>query len=187
MREAIEVLRGNLAGDFAELCIELAAQMIVVGGLTDDLDEARNRAIAAIQSGEALEKFRAVVKAQGGDSSMLDFSLGLEPGRWTPYTKYSSIIRSNSSGYVFSIQTDEIGRIVMDLGGGRKRLADPIDYAVGLYIHAKLGDQIKPGDPLVTMYFNDQAKGEEMTARILKAYEICAEAPTLEPLIKEII
>jgi pyrimidine-nucleoside phosphorylase len=179
--EAVEVLRGNLAGDFAELSIELAAQMLIVGGLTDDLNEARNRCAKVIQSGAALQKFKDVVAAQGGDSSWLDF------GEWTPYAKYDWVIQSTSSGFVSHIQTDEIGRIVMDWGGGRQKLEDPIDYAVGLYIHAKLGDRVNLGDPFVTAYFNDKEKLESMTARILNAYEISDNPPQLEPLIKEVI
>jgi pyrimidine-nucleoside phosphorylase len=183
--EAIEVLRGDLNGDFAELCIELATQMIVVGGFTHDLKEARNRAIAAIQSGAALQKFKDVVAAQGGDLAMIDFALG--SGEWTPYTKRNSIVFADCEGFVSHIQTDEIGRIVMDWGGGRSRLEDPIDYGVGLYIHAKLGDRVKVGDPLVTAYFNDETKLEEMTVRLQVAYQISEKAPTIEPLIKEIL
>ncbi|MFN7930450.1 MAG: thymidine phosphorylase [Blastocatellia bacterium] len=183
--EAVEVLRGKLDGDFAELCIELAAQMLVVGGLTDDVAIARQRALAALQSGAAWQKARDVIVAQGGDLS--GFSSLLASNEWTPATKFNDVVLSTASGYVSCIQTDEIGRIVMDWGGGRKRLEDPIDYAVGLFIHAKLGDFVKVGEPLVKMYFNDQTKLEEMTRRVLAAYEIRAEAPTIDPLIKEII
>jgi pyrimidine-nucleoside phosphorylase len=183
--EAIEVLNGKLDGDFAELSIELAAQMIVVGGLTDDLQDARNRCVEAIQSGAALQKFKDVVAAQDGDLSWVDFVLG--PGEWTPYAKYDWVTQSTSSGFVSHIQTDEIGRIVMEWGGGRQRLEDPIDYAVGLQIHAKLGDRVNIGDPLVTAYFNDKTKRAEMAARILNAYEISDNPPQLEPLIKEVI
>ncbi len=183
--EALDVLRGKLDGDFAELSLALAAHMLVVGGLTDDLDEARNRAVATIQSGAALQKFKDVVTAQGGDSSMLDF--WLSAGDWTPFTKYNSIVLADRAGFVFHLQTDEIGRIVMDWGGGRKRLEDSIDYSVGLQLHAKLGDRVAIGSPLVTMYFSDETRREEMTARLRAAYEIQAEAPTMEPLIKEVI
>ncbi len=178
--EAVEVLRGNLEGDFAELCIELAAQMIVVGGLTKDMEEARNRSIAAIQSGAALQKFKDVVAAQGGDLAMIDAP------EWKPPTQEHSFVSAPRAGFVTQIQTDEIGRIVMDWGGGRQKLEDPIDSTVGLYLHAKLGDRVNAGDPLVTAYFNDQSKREEMTARILKAYEISDNPPQLEPLIKEV-
>lgn len=177
--EAIEVLRGNLSGDFAELSIELSAHMLIVGGLTHDLSAARNRVISAIQSGAARQKFLDVVRAQADPTYQLDADHTI--------TKHTHTAVSASSGYVARIQTDEIGRIVMDWGGGRKRLEDPIDYAVGMYLHAKLGDRVNVGAPLVTMYFNDQTKLEEMTARVLAAYEIRDEPPTIEPLIKEII
>ena len=180
--EAMEVLRGNLKGDFAELSLALAAQMLIVGGLTDDLHEARKRCLAVIQSGAALQKFKDVVNAQHGDLSWLDFDK--LNGEWTPHTEFNHTIEATSSGYVSQIQTDEIGRVVMEWGGGRQKLEDPIDYAVGLNLHAKLGDRVNAGEPLVTAYFNDQTKREEMTARILKAYKIGDNPPQLEPLIK---
>ena len=179
--EAIEVLRGNLAGDFAELSLELAAQMLVVGGLTDDLQEARNRCIAAIQSGAALEKLRACIIAQGGDPRVVDDVNAL------PQASQQCSINAARSGFVSHIATDEIGRIVMDWGGGRRKLEDPIDYAVGLYVQAKLGDQVRAGDPLLTAYFNDQTKLAEMTARLRNAYEISDNPPQLDPLVKEIL
>ncbi|MBS1812852.1 MAG: thymidine phosphorylase [Acidobacteria bacterium] len=183
--EAIEVLRGKLDGDFAELSIELSAQMLIVGGITTDLAEARKQVRAVIQSSAALDKFIAVIKAQGGDPSIVDWvgaTYNLEP-----YVKYSAFVASAQTGFVRGIKTDEIGRIVMDWGGGRRQLTDPIDYGVGLYIHAKLGDAVKLGDLLVMMYFNDKSKLEEMQTRVRAAYEIGAEPPTIEPLIKEII
>lgn len=183
--EAMEVLRGNLHGDFAELSLALSAQMLIVGGLTDDLQEAHKRCVAAIQSGAAMQKFKDVVVAQHGDPSCLDFDASA--GAWTPNTKFKNTIEATASGYVSHLQTDEIGRIVMEWGGGRQRLEDPIDYAVGMYIHAKLGDRVNVGDPLVTAYFNDQTKRAEMTSRILKAYKIGDNPPQLEPLIKLII
>lgn len=179
--EAINTLRGDLAGDFAELCLELSAHMLVVGNLTEDLADARQRARQAITSGAALKKFREVIKLQGGDYLLCD----------NPSNSFFPVdvkeIKATKAGFVSQIQTDEIGRIVMDWGGGRKRLEDPIDYNVGLYLHAKLGDAVKVGDPLVTAYFEDEAKLQEMTTRILNAYEISSQPPTIEPLIKEII
>ena len=179
--EAIEVLRGNLDGDFAELSLALSAHMLIVGGITNDLDEARGQSRQAIISGAALQKFRLCLAAQNGNPNVVDDVHLLPKG------KLNAVITAQSTGFVAQIVTDEIGRIVMDWGGGRKKLADEIDYGVGLYINAKLGDCINIGDPLVTAYFNDKTKLAEMRARILKAYEISDNPPQLEPLIKEII
>jgi pyrimidine-nucleoside phosphorylase len=179
--ESIEMLQGNLEGDFAELCLELAARMIVVSGLETNPDKAKQQSREAITSGQAMEKFKAVIEAQGGDPHVCN-----DP-KLLPQATKQQIITAPRSGFVSSIETEEIGRIVMDWGGGRRRLEDKIDYGVGLYIHAKLGDEVKAGDPLVTAYFNDESKLEEMRARVVKAYRIEEAKPKLEPLIKAIM
>ena len=76
------------------------------------------------------------------------------------------VITAPRSGYVTSIETDEIGRVVMDWGGGRRRLEDKIDYGVGLRLFAKIGDQVDAGDPLAMAYYNDESKFDEMEARL---------------------
>ena len=179
--EAIEMLQGNLTGDFAELSLELAAQMIIVGGVETNLDNARQQSRDAITSGAALEKFKAVIEAQGGNPRVCD-----DP-KLLPQAQKQQTITASRAGFISGIETDEIGRIVMEWGGGRRRLEDKIDYGVGLYIHAKLGDEVKAGEPLVTAYFNDESKLEEMQARLLKTYRIEDTQPIPEPLIKSVI
>lgn len=179
--ESIEMLQGNLEGDFAELCLELAAQMILAGGIETDLDAARRQSREAITSGAAMEKFKAVIEAQNGDPRVCD-----NP-KLLPQAAKQQTITATRSGFVAGIETDEIGRIVMDWGGGRRRLEDKIDYGVGLYIHAKLGNEVKAGEPLVTAYFNDESKLEEMQARALRAYRIQDTEPPTEALIKTIL
>ncbi len=179
--EAIEMLQGNLTGDFAELSLELAARMIIVGGVETDLDNARQQSRDAITSGAAMEKFKAVIEAQDGNPRVCD-----DP-KLLPQAGKQKTISAPRSGFVSAIETDEVGRIVMEWGGGRRRLEDQIDYSVGLHIHAKLGDEVKTGEALITAYFNDESKFEEMQARLLKAYRIEEARPILEPLIKAVI
>ncbi len=180
-REAIECLRGDLQGDFAALNLELAAQMILVGGVETDPERARAQVRDAIASGRALERFRRCIELQGGDPRVCDDLDRL------PRAAHSRTISAERGGFVSRIETDEIGRIVMDWGGGRRRLEDPIDYGVGLQIHAKLGDELRPGDPLATAYFNDEAKFDAMQARLRNAYSIAdAPAPAV-PLIKAVL
>jgi pyrimidine-nucleoside phosphorylase len=180
-REAIETLLGALDGDFAELCLELAAQMIIVGGLETDVNKARAQARDAVTSGQALERFRQVIEAQGGDARVLD-DLQL-----LPQAGKQQIITAARAGFITGVATDELGRIVMKWGGGRSRLEDQIDYGVGLYLHAKLGDRVNVGDPLVTAYFNDEAKSASLCVRLQAAYRIEDTAPTPVALIKTII
>lgn len=180
-REAIEMLQGNLGGDFADLSIELAARMLNIGGIEDDLDAARTRAVDAVTSGRALEKLQRVIELQGGDPRVAD-----DPRR-LPQALLSRDIRAERSGYVTGIETDEVGRVVMDWGGGRRRLEDAIDYGVGLNIHVKLGDPVKPGDPLVTAYYNDASKFGSMADRLRGAWSITEEAPPPVQMIKAIV
>jgi pyrimidine-nucleoside phosphorylase/thymidine phosphorylase len=179
--EAVETLRGGLEGDFAELCLELTAQMLIVGGAESDLNVARDRARDAVASGAALERFRACVEAQGGDTRVLD-----DPGL-LPRAGKRRVIPASRAGYVAGVETNEIGRVVMDWGGGRARLEDKIDYGVGLRLHAKIGDRVESGAPLLTAYYNDESKVEEMDARLRASYRIEDVAPSLEPLIKAVI
>jgi pyrimidine-nucleoside phosphorylase len=179
--EAIETLRGDLEGDFAELCLELAARMLIVGGVENDLEIARDRSRDAITSGRALERFRDCVEAQGGDPRVLDDTALL------PQAGKQRAITAGRAGFVNGIETDEIGRVVMDWGGGRRRLEDKIDYAVGLRLHAKIGDHVNAGDPLATAYYNDESKFEEMDARLRAAYRVEDVAQKSETLIKMVI
>jgi pyrimidine-nucleoside phosphorylase/thymidine phosphorylase len=179
--EAIETLRGDLEGDFAELCLELAAQMLMAGGVETDPNASRHKARRAITSGHALERFRACIEAQGGNPHVLD-----DP-KLLSQANRQRVITAPRSGFVTGVETDEIGRIVMDWGGGRRRLEDKIDHSVGLRLFAKLGDQVDAGDPLAMAYYNDESKFEEMDRRLRAAYRIGESAPNLDPLIKAVI
>lgn len=176
--EAIECLQGNLTGDFAELNIELAAQMILVGGAETDLEKARQLSRQAITSGAALEKFKQVIEAQGGDPRVCDNPELL------PQAAKQQTFTAPRSGFIAGIETAEIGHIAMEWGAGRWRLEDKIDHAVGLHIHSKLGDEVKTGEPLVTAHFNDESKLGEMRSRLLAAYRIEDQRPAPEPLVK---
>jgi len=179
--EAIETLRGNLEGDFADLCLELAAQMLIVGGVENDPEIARNRSRRAITSGRALECFRACVEAQGGDPRVLD------DAKLLPQAGKLREITADRAGFVTAIETDEIGRVVMDCGGGRRRLEDKIDHAVGLRLRAKIDDQVNAGDLLLKAYYNVESKFEELDARLRAAYRIEDAALPSEVLIKAVI
>ncbi|MEP7270407.1 MAG: thymidine phosphorylase [Acidobacteriota bacterium] len=180
-REAIEMLRGDIEGDFAELSLELSARMLIVGGVTDDVKAARQTISEAITSGRALERFRMVIEAQGGDPRVLD-----EPDRM-PLAGHARDITADRSGIVMGLETGEIGRLVMDWGGGRRRLGDHIDHSVGFEIHAKPGDRIAAGDPLVTAHFNSETRFDEMQARVRRAYHIEENDYIARPLILEVL
>ncbi len=180
-REAIETLQGNLEGDFAFLSIELAAQMLMTARVARNLASARSQVRRSIQSGAALERFRANIEAQGGNPAVLDDVSLL------PQAKHRADITSTDSGIVNRIDAAEIGRIVMDWGGGRSRLKDAIDLSVGLQIHAKLGDRVSRGHPLVTAFFNDKARFSDMERRVRAAYKLGSRRAKLQPLVREVM
>ncbi len=176
-QEAIECLQGQLDGGFAELSLELAAQMLVVAGVAE-LEAARAQVRAAITSGRALERFKQCIELQGGDPRVCDDLKHL------PHCAHQVTIKASQAGFVNHIQTDELGRITQEWGGGRVRLEDKIDYGVGLFIHAKLGDEMAKGDALVTAYFSDETKCDALSARLQKAFQVTEAQPAALPLIK---
>lgn len=180
VREAVECLRGDLEGDFAELSLELAAQMLVAGGVAT-LEEARTQVRAAITSGRALEKFKECIAIQSGDPRVCD-----DPSL-LPQARQQTTVKAPRTGYITHIQTDELGRISQEWGGGRLRLEDQLDYGVGLYIHAKLGEAVQTGDPLVTAHFNDESKREALSNRVQAAFRIEEEPTTVLTLIRGVV
>ncbi|MFM8395338.1 MAG: thymidine phosphorylase, partial [Acidobacteriota bacterium] len=179
--EAITTLRGDLTGDFAALSLELTARMLLVGGVEHDQARARERVAAAISSGAALERFQRVIERQGGDPRVVD-----DPGRLAR-GRCQRTVTARRAGFVVNIDTAELGRIVMDWGGGRVRLEDRIDYGVGLEIQARLGQEVAVGDPLVTAWNNDPSLADLMESRLAAAWGIAARPLPLPPLIREVM
>lgn len=143
VREALATLRGdNPPPDFWEHCLEIAAHMLVLAGLAADRAAARALATAARDSGAALEKFRALVAAQGGDVAAVD-----DPSR-LPQAPFQIPLTAPRSGAIAAIDTTAIGWAAVELGGGRKVKTDVIDHAVGFELFCKVGNRYAAGDRL---------------------------------------
>ncbi|RME36910.1 MAG: pyrimidine-nucleoside phosphorylase, partial [Thermoflexia bacterium] len=128
--------------------------------------EGMEMAKRAIAEGRAWQKFRAFVEAQGGDVRFVD-----DPGR-LPRARYVESVLAPTDGYIQRLDAAQIGMAVVDLGGGREKKEDPIDHAVGVVVHHKVGDKVRKGIPLVTLHANDQARLERARQRVLAAYGI---------------
>jgi pyrimidine-nucleoside phosphorylase len=179
--EAIETLKGSGGIDFRDLCIELSAMMLYLGKIVSNLEEGKVLVKKQIDSGNALEKFRQMIEAQGGNSKVVDdFSL-------LPQSKFKSEVLSSANGYIKAIDTLGIGNAAMHLGAGRKRVDSEIDYSVGLQINAKIGDYVKKGQVISTIYYNDENLLTATQKRLEQAYQIGEEAPPTSILIKEIV
>jgi pyrimidine-nucleoside phosphorylase len=162
--EALDTLRGSGPADFREHCLQISAHMLVLGHCAPDLDTALGMARTAISTGNALEKFRALVKAQGGDVAFVD-----DPQKF-PRAKLIAEVRSSRSGYLSQIHARIIAEAAVLLGAGRTRKGESIDHAVGLIVHCKVGDYIEFDQPLITIFANDQMKQLEATNFIQTAF-----------------
>lgn len=174
VQEAIETLKGNGPSDLEELCLELGSQMVYLGGKAEDLDSAKALLKEKLANGEALEKFKQFVAAQGGDPHVADYYTLM------PQAAYTHEVVAEADGYVMNIVADHIGVAAMLLGAGRATKESEIDLAAGLMINKKVGETVKKGESLVTLYAN-QSTFNEAEKMVLEAYTIGAEQikPTL--------
>ena len=186
VKECIELLRGEAderAQPVLDLSIELSAHMLVLSHVDSDIDAARTRLRNIVSSGEALERFRRNVEAQGGDPRVCD-----DPVNILPLVTQTFRVESPRSGFITKVNTAEIGYAIASIGGGRVRIDDAIDPSVGFIADVRIGDQVGDEVSLGTIYCSDDTKAREAAARIQAAYEV-GDQPVneLPQLIKEVI
>ena len=178
--EAIETLKGGGPTDLRALCVELSAIILDIAGHCASHDECMAMAASAIDSGAALDLFRQIVEAQGGDPDVIkDPSL-------LPRATTKVEVTGPKSGIVESIDCASIGRASCVLGAGRERKEDSIDPAVGIVVTKKLGDRVAKGEPLAVIHANDRERIPTAQQMILDAYTIGDSAPSVR-LIHEVI
>jgi len=151
MRESIDVLHGGGPSDLVELTLRLGSEMLVLGGMADDLSAGRAQMEAVVASGAAFEKFQEVVAAQGGDTSVLD-----DPGL-LPTARNEHAIIADRSGIVVKADALDIGVGAARLGAGRETKDDVIDPGVGTTVAARIGDEVEAGTVLATLRYNNDA------------------------------
>jgi len=180
--ECIEVLRGGGPNDLVSLSVELAAWMFYLGERTPSVEEGRRLARELIGSGAALENFRRMTALQGGNAaSFEDFKL-------LPTARNRLDVLSPASGYVTRIDCEKVGLASLVLGGGRNTKDDSINPAVGVMVHKKIGDKANRGEPLCTLYYDDDGQLSESKSLIMAAYTLSAGAePERRPLVRKII
>lgn len=180
VREAIATLRGEGSPDVQQITLALAEEMLVLARAAADAAEARGRLCQAIASGAALERFAAMVEAQGGKpQTVLEGKLPEAPARETVLTK--------GGGVVTAIDAEAIGWAALVLGAGRLRKEDAIDPAVGVELLHKVGDTVAAGEPLAILHHRDGRGLPEAQKRIHAAYKLGERAPTPQPMIFEVI
>ena len=164
--EAIHALKGKAASDLMEVTMALSAHMLVLGKKAKNLKDAEKRLNQAIKSGQAQEKFREMIKRQGGNPRVVyDFS-------FLPWAKYKMLVNSYREGYIQSIDTRKIGLCAIKLGAGREKMDSPIDPGVGMLIKKKVGDPVGKGEALAVIFANNLKKAREVSQEIRQAYQI---------------
>ena len=179
--EAIDTLKGNGPRDLYNLCIELGSLMVAASDKNISLDQAKQILKKTIEDGSAYRKFKEFIESQGGNPSDVDNCHDL--------IKVNQVldIKSFQSGYIAGIQTENIGNAVMMLGGGRQKKGDSIDHSVGVIIKKKVGEQVKEGESLATVYINNTDNLDTALDLIKSSFEFSEDIIKEPELIKGII
>ncbi|MCL4509851.1 MAG: thymidine phosphorylase [Bacteroidetes bacterium] len=177
--ESIKVLRGESdVEDVIELTVVLAAEMIALCS-GENISNASERVRNALKSGAGYEKFIEMVRAQGGDVSVVE-----DLSKY-PKPKIVREIKASASGCVTSIDTFKIGVAAVKLGAGRLKVGDKVDPVVGITVLKKIGDKVSSGDVIAIVHANEENIVKPVTDEILSAYKFSDAKPGKQELVKE--
>src|ERR1700680_177736 len=179
--ESIEILSGEGPADLRDLCLELSAWMFYLGERVALVAEGKRLAADQISSGRAKDKFREIIRLQGGDDSVVD-----HPERLAK-AQYTAEVTSPANGYVQITDCEKLGLACIALGAGRNTKEDAIDPAVGLAFHRKRGDAVRQGEVLCTIHYNSPERLDDARRLIAASFQITREAPTPRPLVRKVI
>ncbi|HPN31577.1 MAG TPA: pyrimidine-nucleoside phosphorylase, partial [bacterium] len=179
--QSIEILKGNGPEDITKLVKYESAYMIMLGGLTDNFEEALEKVETVIKNGKALDVYGKMIAAQNGNADVInDYGL-------FPQTKEMIEIKSPETGYISEIDAMGVGISALILGAGRETKESIIDYAVGAVLKKKVGDYANKGDVLAEFYVNNKSRWEEAQKKFLNSYRFSKEKPAVPPLIYSVV
>lgn len=180
VREAIKTLKGEGMQDLVNVSVTIAGHMAVLGGAFDAIEEAEKAIRENMKNGKALEMLKTLVKIQGGNVSQI------ENPDLLPTAKISVPVIAKKKGFVHEIKAEEIGTSAMLLGAGRETKEDVIDYAAGITLQKKVGDEVNEGDVLCTLLTNRE-NYQDAYDKAQEAYDIADERPEHIPFILDVI
>ena len=179
--EAIEVLKGNVKGDLLDVALTLGAYMLIGAKKVNSVEEGISMLTENINNGEGLAKFRELLIQQHGNPDIIeDYSL-------LPLSKAKLEVRADSDGYIYSMNTAEIGRSSLETGAGRASKTDSIDFGSGIIMKVRIGDTVSKGDVIAEIYSATEEKCISAGKYLKDAIEIKAEKPEQPKLILDII
>lgn len=176
-REAIDVLRGGGPSDVRELTLALGAEMLFQAGLERDISSGLISLRNCLASGAAYERFLELVMAQGGDVAVIE-----NPSTY-PFSCRQYEIRSQVDGYVHAIDALQIGILAMEMGAGRIRITDTIDYGAGIVLQKKVGDPVTRGELLAELHYSKAISKDYLEQKMAAAIAIAASPIEPPPLI----
>ena len=181
IQEVIEFLKGNMPEDLEEVTFELAGLALVKAGLFEHIEDSKNYLIDLIKSGKALDKFREVIAAQGGNPDITeDYSL-------LPQAQIKYELKAEENGFVKNVEALKVAKACKILGAGRDKKSDPIDYAVGIYLNKKYGEHVEKGETYATIYANKQETIKDAESLLKEAYTYSDTAPSQQNLVYKVI
>ena len=180
VEEAIDILKGKGPKDTTELTLTLGAYMLILAGLSDDVELAKEILKQRIADGSALAKFSELITAQGGNAKVItDYTL-------FPHSKNHYEVRAKTAGIIQKIDANKLGMLNVYLGGGRLQKTDTIDFGVGLILNKRVGEQVAENELLLTIEANE-GDADALIKTALDAYEFGGEPVAAEDLIYEIM
>lgn len=179
--EAIEVLKGNTAGDLLAVSLLLGAHMLVLAQKVSTVEEGKSLLLENIQNGKGLLKLKELLQQQGGNPTILeDYSL-------LPHAKRQYTLKAIQNGYITSMNTAQIGRASLETGAGRAYKNAPIDYGAGIILKKRIGDFIASGETLAEIYSETDEKCKSAANLLSDAIHIEDNVPLIPPLILDVI
>jgi pyrimidine-nucleoside phosphorylase len=179
--EALDTLRGRGPEDVVALALALGSRMLVLAGAAPTLEAAERRVRGALDSGAGLEVFRRVVERQGGDPRVVD-----RPER-LPLAPDRAVVTAPRGGVVAAIDAERVGYAALRLGAGRDRAGGAVDPGVGVWLHARVGDAVRAGEPIVELRHRGGRGLDEALGLVRGAVVIADAPPPPAPLVRGVV
>jgi pyrimidine-nucleoside phosphorylase len=176
--ECLDALQGRGPKDLEGIIVALGSRMVILGGKARDEQEGLARVRDALTSGAALRKLAEIIAFQGGDPAIV------ENRSLLPQAEHRHVVKATTAGYVAHLDAELVGRASMLLGAGRDRVDATIDPGAGIVLHRKPGDAVAPGDPILELHYNQQARVTEAAGLAASAITIQPAAPAVHPLVR---
>jgi pyrimidine-nucleoside phosphorylase len=181
VKEAIATLQNRGPESFLEHCLDVAAQMLILGEITEEEGKARELALKSLEDHSAWEHFLELVSAQGGD---LDY---LKDPEKLPAAPVIEVVESPRAGYLERIHARMVGETAVQLGAGREVKGQAIDHAVGIEILKEVGDQVEEGEELLIIHARDRSDLEPARKKLLEAHGWSEEPVNPLPLVYDVL